>query len=175
MMLTYRCASAHSRYTGSGEHQINGVDWLLSQNEDPDSVLYDHVDIEHIGAFGHSQGGGSTGIAGADPRIDATILMHGGSASRLHSPTFIMTGDGDLNPSGLRSAYNAAAVPAAFGLLANSDHITMMSEPPRMNGQVTAWFRYQLRVDEQARGWFVGDDCTMCTDAEWEYLSKDLQ
>ena len=166
--------AAHSRYTGSGKHQINGVDWVLAQNENPDSPLYKHVDTEHIGAFGHSQGGGSTGIAGADERIDATILMHGGSASRLHSPTFIMTGDGDLAPSSLRSAYNAARVPAAFGLLANSDHITMMKEPPRMNGQVTAWFRYHLLGDAEARAWFVGDDCKLCKDPEWEYLAKDL-
>ena len=50
----------------------------------------------------------------------------------------------------------------------------MMTEPPRMNGQVTAWFRYHLLNDAEARKWFAGDDCKLCNDPEWEYLAKDL-
>lgn len=164
----------HSRFTGSGEAQIKGIDWVLAQNEVASSPLFGHVDKEKIGIFGHSQGGGSTGIASADPRVDTSILMHGGNGDRLHAPAFFLTGEND-NPTGVRANYDAARVAAAFGNLRMSNHITMMTEAPRMAPEVTAWFRYQLLGDAVARGWFVGTDCLLCKDPEWIYASKMLQ
>lgn len=164
----------HSRFTGSGEAQIKGIDWVIAQNDDPESPLYQHVDTEKVGLFGHSQGGGSTGVASRDPRVDTSILMHGGTSTNLHAPALILTGEMD-SPEGDRSQYNSADVPAAFGNLKMSNHITMMTEHERMAPEVVAWFRYQLLGDEEARGWFVGDDCVLCKDPEWEYLSKDLE
>jgi hypothetical protein len=164
----------HSRFTGSGAEQIRGIDWVLGQNEVASSPLFGHVDKDKIGIFGHSQGGGSTGIASADPRVDTSILMHGGNGDRLHAPAFFLTGEND-NPTGVRANYDAAGVAAAFGNLRMSNHITMMTEAPRMAPEVTAWFRYQLLGDSVARGWFVGTDCLLCKDPEWIYASKNLQ
>jgi hypothetical protein len=125
--------------------------------------------------FGHSQGGGSTGIASADPRVKTSVLMHGGNSDQLHAPALLLTGDGDLNPSGVRTQYNNARVPAAFGSLKMSNHVTMMEESPRMAPEVLAWFRYQLGQDEVAKKWFVGSDCVLCKDSEWVYAQKDLK
>jgi hypothetical protein len=165
----------HSRFTADGTAQRRGIDWVLSQDSVADSPLYGRVNAELIGLFGHSQGGGSTGVASEDPRVKTSILMHGGSGSRLHAPALFLTGDGDLNPSGVRTNYENAKVPAAFGSLKMSDHITMMEEPDRMAPEVVAWFRYQLLGDAVAKGWYVGSDCVLCKDAEWEYAQKNLQ
>lgn len=164
----------HSRFTGSGEAQIKGIDWVIDQNDDPESPLYQHVDTEKVGLFGHSQGGGSTGVASRDPRVDTSILMHGGTGANLHAPALFLTGEMD-NPAGPRGRYDSSDVPAAFGNLKMSNHITMMTEHERMAPEVVAWFRYQLLDDAEARSWFVGDDCVLCTDSEWEYASKDLE
>jgi len=166
--------ATHSRFTGSGAAQLRGLDFVIAANDDPMSPLYKQVDTEKVGLFGHSQGGGSTGVASKDPRVDTSILMNGGDGASLHAPAFFMTGEMD-SPGGPRGRYNAARVPAAFGSLKMANHITMMTEYKREAPEVVAWFRYQLLGDEEAKGWFVGSDCVLCKDAEWEYLSKDLQ
>jgi hypothetical protein len=168
--------AANSRFVGSGEPQRRGIDWLLQENERADSALFGKIDAEHIGAFGHSQGGASTGIVAGDPRVDTTILLNGGATTSARGPVFVLTGVSDLNPAGARSAFDSAQVPAAFINLEMSDHITLITEPARVSGSVTAWFRYQLLGDAESRAWFVGEDCTLCAEsAPWEFLSKNLE
>jgi hypothetical protein len=165
--------AAHSRYTGSGEAQIRGLNWLLAQNENSSSPLFGHVDTGTIGVFGHSQGGMSTSIAAADPRVDSVILMHGSAGGELHSPTLYLSSD--IEALLQYPSYLLASVPAAYGKLNNSDHITMMTEHERMAPEVTAWFRYTLLNDQEARKWFAGADCILCNDAEWDYEAKNLK
>jgi hypothetical protein len=165
----------HSRWVGSGEPQANAIDYLLSENERADSPLFEQVDTERIGAFGHSQGGGATGIVGRQERVQTTILLNGGSTTGLSGPTFVLTGDADIDPRGARSSFDSARVPAAFIELEGSDHITLITEPPRVYGAVTAWFRYQLLDDAEGRSWFSGADCKLCDrSAPWEFAAKDL-
>lgn len=167
--------ATNSRYTGSGKFQLRGLDYIEAENAREGSPLYKHVDTAKVGLFGHSQGGGSTGAASGDPRVKSSVLMHGGSGSMLHAPGLFLTGDGDLNPSGVRSNYNAVSGQAAFGSLKMSDHITMMQEPMRMAPEVAAWFRYTLLDDAVAKKWYAGADCLLCTDAEWVYAQKNLK
>ncbi len=42
---------------GDGSTQYRMGEYLLQLNEDPDSIFYRKIDIDHIGAGGHSQGG----------------------------------------------------------------------------------------------------------------------
>lgn len=166
--------ATNSRYTGSGKFQLRGVDYILAENARAESPLFNRVEVANVGLFGHSQGGGSTGAASADPRIKSSVLMHGGSGSMLHAPAFFLTGEMD-NPTGVRSAYDGARVPAAFGNLKMSNHITMMKEPMRMAPEVAAWFRYTMLDDTLAKAWFVGPDCLLCKDPEWVYAQKELK
>jgi hypothetical protein len=167
--------SPHSRFTGSGAAQKRGIDWTLMQDTVAGSPLFGRVNKDLVGVFGHSQGGGSTGVASADPRVKTSVLMHGGSGSMLHAPALFLTGDADLNPAGVRTQYDNAKVPAAFGSLKMSNHVTMMEEAERMAPEVLAWFRYQLLGDEVAKKWYVGSDCVLCKDSEWVYAQKMLK
>jgi len=167
--------ATNSRYTGSGKFQLRGVDYIIAENARADSPLFKRVDVAKVGLFGHSQGGGSTGAASGDPRVKTSVLMHGGRGNMLHAPGLFLTGDGDLSPAGVRSAYDAVSGPSAFGSLKMSDHITMMKEPKRMAPEVAAWFRYTLLDDEVAKKWYAGTDCVLCKDSEWVYAQKNLK
>jgi hypothetical protein len=99
--------------------------------------------------------------------------MHGGTANP-DAPALYLTSD--LEARGVMRGYSSATGQAAYGKLANSDHITMMVEHQRMAPEVTAWFRYSLLDgDQQAASWFVGADCLLCNDPEWEFMAKGLQ
>ncbi|MET0342388.1 MAG: hypothetical protein ABW252_15395 [Polyangiales bacterium] len=167
--------AANSRFTGAGTPLLRGLDWLAKQNADPSSPLYQKLDLDRIGALGHSQGAGATSIAGRDPRVKATALLNGGGSGGLRGPTFVLTGEQDISPAGARGAYNAATVPAAFLNLKKSDHITLITEPARTNPAITAWFRYQLLGDEAGKAYFAGTACKLCGSADWTYLQKNLK
>jgi predicted dienelactone hydrolase len=42
---------------GTPEPMLAGVTWVLEQNADPTSVMYQRIDTTHVGATGHSRGG----------------------------------------------------------------------------------------------------------------------
>jgi dienelactone hydrolase len=71
------------------------LDTLETLNES-DAILADHLDLDHIGAFGHSFGGATAAeIALEDERVDAAINMdgtlHGDSAREgLSKPFMVM-------------------------------------------------------------------------------------
>ena len=75
---------------------ITGLDWLLEQAEDPSSPYFHRLDTTRVGALGHSQGGASTSIAAADPRISAIATIHGSRAlNGLHGPALFICGEQD--------------------------------------------------------------------------------
>lgn len=41
----------------AGDSTDRSLVWLIAQNENPDSVLYQRADLENVGVVGHSQGG----------------------------------------------------------------------------------------------------------------------
>ena len=56
---------------------LAGVTWVLEQNADPTSVMYQRIDTTHVGATGHSQGGFATTTAGGDARITTIAPLCG--------------------------------------------------------------------------------------------------
>src|SRR5690349_13407461 len=105
---------------------ITGLDWLLEQAEDPSSPYYHHLDTARIGALGHSEGGASTCIAAADPRISAIATVSGTRAlTGLHGPALLICGGQDTAVSCDSVASTFAAVtdqPAVFMNNLAADH-----------------------------------------------------
>jgi hypothetical protein len=169
----------NTRWTGGGEEMLNGIDFILSENDNPDSVLHGKVDTAMLGAFGHSQGSGATVSAGADARIVATVPIQGASASgvrALHGPTFLIAGElDDVVPSAsIETSFEAATVPAVYGLSLGQDHLMPGLDPSPILDAVVGWFKIHLEGDEQARDLFYGDACTLCDDPRWQLQRANL-
>ena len=58
--------------------QLRALDYAAALNDDPSSVLYQKLDLDKIGAMGHSQGAAATANADNDPRVKAAIYWNGG-------------------------------------------------------------------------------------------------
>jgi hypothetical protein len=146
------------------------------------SPLYQRIDPMKIGAFGHSQGAGETWSAAADMRIRSNVVLNGSAMGTRSSSSLFVSGDRDIvTESSQRSATTAQAVAAMIfyhmvpGDGAADGHLTLITEPTRVVGPVTAWFRYQLNADPVSRDWFVGMGCKLCGhDDEYEFLAKGL-
>jgi hypothetical protein len=167
---------------GSPPPMLAGVTWVLEQNADPSSVMYQRIDTTHIGATGHSQGGFATTTAGGDARITTIAPLCGASTQRnLRGPALLFCGGMDTTVmcSSIMNAYNGITNQPV--MLANNlaaDHANFFTFGGSGNtvkpveAVVTAWMRVHLMGDTALRGRFYGPSCTLCQDTAWEIMRK---
>ena len=150
---------------------ITGLDWLLGQAEDAQSPYFHHLDTARIGALGHSEGGASTCIAAADPRISAIATVSGTRPlTGLNGPALLICGQQDtvVSCDSVANTFNSVTDrPAVFLNNLAADHGSWLGQ----NGSkgptffaLTAWFRMNLMDDVANREFFFGPTCTLCTD-----------
>jgi hypothetical protein len=170
-----------STMTGSGREMLEGVDWLIEENGREGSIFFGKLDIDHIGATGHSQGGGGTINAGTDPRITCTAPIEPtpGKVLELKGPMFLVAGSEDwIVPASwvTASTYDPALVPTIYGIAQGADHLTPLMDAGMMRGYLTAWFCGELFGREEAREAFFGDgpDCEICNNPNWSVMRKNL-
>ena len=165
---------------GTPAPMIVGVTWVLSQNDDPTSEMYQRIDTTHIGATGHSQGAFATTTAGADSHITTIAPICGAQAQRnLHGPALLLCGGQDTTVpcSTVQTAFNGITnQPVMLADYLSSDHISWLSfragSLSPVEVAVTAWMRVQLMGDTALRPRFYGASCTLCTDAAWQITQK---
>jgi hypothetical protein len=175
-------AAANTTNSGSGQEMLAGLDVLAAENSRPESVYFGKVDTGRVGASGHSQGGGGAIAAGADPRVSVTVPIQpgpSGDVNSLHGPMFIVAGQLDLIVLPLLLVvprYSAAThIPAVYGELAGATHDTPTGNGGGYRGPTTAWFRYWLADDQNARSTFLGPDssCGLCQDPAWSDVRRN--
>ncbi|MCP4604810.1 MAG: hypothetical protein GY847_30535 [Proteobacteria bacterium] len=183
----YVIIASNSRWTDTAptdKVQLRALDYAKALNEDPTSIYYQHLDMDKVGAMGHSQGAGATGNAASDPRIKALILWNGGASN--NKPFLYVSGDRDVGsptPSTLSSATNNATQPGAWlfhhkvlrtgGMV--TGHLVLMEQPDRVIDLAVAWWDYMLNGDEEAKKMFVGSDCGYCNQPDdFEYGINSL-
>jgi hypothetical protein len=165
---------------GDPPPMLAGVTWVIEQNADPSSALYQRVDTTHIGATGHSQGGFATTSAAGDARITAIAPCNGASNQRnLHGPAFLFCGGMDTTVpcSTVMSAYNGISnQPVMLADYLAADHANWISfngtTVKPVEATVTAWMRVHLMGDTALRGRFYGASCTLCQDTAWTVMRK---
>ncbi|RJQ71018.1 acetylxylan esterase [Pseudonocardiaceae bacterium YIM PH 21723] len=175
-------AAANTEQSGSGKEMLAGLDWVTGENSKPGSPYAGHVDLAHVGASGHSQGGAGTVQAGADPRVVSTVPIEpgpGGDNGKLHGSVFWLAGQFDLIVLPillvLPRYQQSGHIPAVYGELAGATHLTPQGDGGGFRGPITAWFRYQLMGDAQARAEFVGQNCGQCGSKAWSNFQRNAK
>ncbi|MEV4140165.1 hypothetical protein AB0J72_49400 [Dactylosporangium sp. NPDC049742] len=163
-------SAANTPTSNLGVSMRLGIDALAQADADPGSVFHHHVDLAHIGASGHSQGGAAAIVVGADPRIDAILPIQPGPLADIdavHVPALLLAGQFDsiVFPALVKAFYNDADhIPAIYAELRGADHFTVVGDPGPFAAPTTAWFRFQLMGDTAAGAEFTGPRCGICTD-----------
>lgn len=170
-----------STMTGSGQEMLGGVDYLVDENGREGSIFFNKVDVDHVGATGHSQGGGGTINAGTDPRVTCTAPIEPtpGRVAELQGPMFLIAGSEDsIVPASwvTASTYDPALVPTIYGIAQGASHFTPLADAGMMRGYLTAWFCAELLGHEEARTAFFGDgeNCEICNNENWVVMRKNL-
>lgn len=175
---------------------IDAMDWATAENGREGSIYYGKLDPGKIAVMGQSCGGLQAIRASADPRTtvsgiwnsgtfpdDSDMVLAGAEATKaslkdLHAPVAFITGDeSDMaytNSNADFAVVDHVPVLRAYKKgLGHSRHYRAPGGGPF--GEVAvAWLDWQLKGDEAARSWFVGDACKLCEDPDWFVDSKNL-
>jgi hypothetical protein len=173
-----------------GSALIAAMDWMEKETKDSKSRFYRKVDTAHVAAMGMSCGGLMSYGASGDPRVATVGIWNSGMfdpkdqkiIDGLHSSVILITGgDSDIAHDNGKKDFEVMPprVPTFYGVYPSVGHGgTYNQDNGGPFGQVAvAWLKWQLQGDKsaQGKGYFVGDQCTLCTDSNWRVQSRSLR
>jgi hypothetical protein len=173
-----------------GSALIAAMNWMDKEIKDPKSRFYQKVDTAHVAAMGMSCGGLMSYGASADPRIATVGIWNSGMfdpkeqkiIDGIHSSVIIITGgDTDIAHDNGKKDFEVmpARVPIFYGVYPSVGHGgTYNQDNGGPFGQVAvAWLKWQLQGDTSAKGkgYFIGANCGLCTDSNWQVQTRSLK
>lgn len=182
----------------NGNSSAETLDFLLKMNEDTNSIFYQHLDTDHIGIAGHSQGG--VGAINAVTNQDNGNLykaMWTASAthidlanglgwpydvSKVTIPYMMVAGTGIADGGDGVEGSSSVGIAPLFSLQENfntiPDTVTkVMAREKNMDhgdmlryadGYMTAWFMYYLKGYTDAGTAFFGENAEILTNNNWQ-------
>lgn len=174
---------------------VDAMDWAIAQNNDPASVFYQKIDISKIAVSGMSCGGLQTLEVAPDPRVTTAVVCNSGilgnpgsgmpgmpglkkdHLAKLHTPTlYLLGGETDIAyKNGMDDYQRINHVPV---FVANMDvgHGGTYGLPHggEFAKVATAWFKWQLKGDQEAGKLFTGNPCQLSQSTIWKVEKKNL-
>lgn len=180
----------------TAEDMRAGIDWAEKENARAGSPLAGRIDLTQVAAMGQSCGGILALTLGADPRVDTIGVFNSGlqapgeAASQpgrptldfipqLRGPVLLINGhERDFMMVPARATFDAINhQPVFYGARHGAGHLaTAYHKGGGEFANVAAnWLRWQFKGDKQAAKMFVGADCSLCTNPNWDTASKGLK
>lgn len=179
------------------EQQIESLDWIIAQNNDPQSPYYQKVDTKNICVAGMSCGGLQTLYNCADPRITTLMICNSGLFKQsnaaqavggmpmpeksklkdIHTPIiYILGGKEDIAyENGMDDFHLISHVPAV-AINYPVGHGGTYRQP--YGGEFTipalAWLNWQLKGDKEAAKMFVGKKPALLQRKDWTIEKNKL-
>jgi len=170
------------------------IEWAEMENEREGSHLKGKIDLEHIALMGQSCGGMMAATAGLDPRVDIVGLFNSGLAAPsdgtpagrattdslafLNGPVLIINGgEVDFMYETARENFELIDhVPVFYGARENAGHTATVYHPGggEYANVASNWLLYFFKGDEEAGKMFVGENCGLCMNDNWETDAKGL-
>jgi dienelactone hydrolase len=162
------------------------VDWAEAENKRAGSPLNGKMALDRVAIMGQSCGGFLSLELGADPRVDTIGVFNSGlqgnntaQLTALHGPVLLINGhERDFLMASSKATYDAIEkLPAFYGARHGAGHTATVDHPGggEWANVASNWLRWQLKGDKQAAKMFAGQDCSLCTNPNWDTASKRLQ
>jgi len=170
------------------------IDWALKENARKGSPYFGRIDPKQIAVSGWSCGGIQALEVAADPRVKTVIIHNSGlfekgktpmaamdigkeALQKLHTPViYIIGGPTDIAyPQAVDDFARVDQVPI-FVASTNKGHGgTFIEDHGGIAASVAvSWLDWQLRGDPRAAQRFVGKDCGLCKDPQWDIDRKRI-
>jgi hypothetical protein len=177
------------------------VDWAFAENGRAGSPLNGKIDTNQVAVMGQSCGGFLSVALGADPRVETIGVFNSGvqppnpnapapsnnqangprfpttdALKDLHGPVLLINGhERDFLMAASKATYDAINhVPAFYGARHGAGHTATVFHPGggEYANVASNWLKWTFKKDAEAAKMFVGDDCSLCTNPNWDTESK---
>ena len=173
----------------NGADLVAAIDWLESESNDRNSPFNNKVDVSNVAAMGMSCGGLMSYGASNDPRVATVGIWNSGLFeadddlyNAINGSVIIVTGgESDIAYANGKRDFEdlPASVPVFYGVYPSVGHggTYNLDNGGPFGVAAVAWLKWQLLGDTSAegRGYFVGSDCGICRDSNWEVDSRSLR
>lgn len=195
LVLATAAVQGESRSRANADDLLSALDWVEAENKRQGSPLNGKIDVRHIAVMGQSCGGMLAVRLGADLRVGTIGVFNAGvqppnanaSASQfpttdalslLHGPVLLINGH-ERDFMMKASAANFSLInhlPVFYGARHNAGHTATVFHPGggEFANVAAKWLRYRFKGDKEAGKMFVGENCGLCTNPNWDADSKKL-
>jgi hypothetical protein len=195
LVLTTTAIEGEEQTRQNADHLLAAIAWAETENARTGSPLQGKIDTSQVAVMGTSCGGMLSVTSGTDPRVDTIGVLNAGASApdpaqaagastttdtlaQLHGPVLLING-GEMDFMMEPSHNNFELinhVPVFYGARENAGHSATMYHPGggEFANVVSNWLRYQFKGDAEAGKMFVGPDCGLCVNPNWETESKGL-
>jgi len=149
----------------------DGLDWIIAQNTQS-GVFQGKLAVDRAIGMGYSIGATASTQLSSDPAVMTTVSIHGHKTmGDPHGPELMLTGTMDViddNRTTLMTLTEAPAILMALPI----GHLDVLTElamtsaigpNTRYIAPITAWLRYWVNGDQDAKSFFAGANCKMCS------------
>ncbi|HJR71561.1 MAG TPA: hypothetical protein VKA43_16075, partial [Gammaproteobacteria bacterium] len=127
--------------------------------------------VDTIGVF-------NAGVQAPNPGAPAGRFPTTDALKDLHGPVLLINGhERDFMMAGSKATYDAIThVPAFYGARHGAGHTATVFHPGggEYANVAANWLRWTFKKNTQAAEMFVGNDCSLCTNPNWDTESKGL-
>jgi hypothetical protein len=182
---------------GAARRQANAddlraaIDWAGKENTRSGSPLEGKIALDKVAVMGQSCGGFLSIALGADPRVKTIGVFNSGvqkapspfatadDLPKLHGPVLLINGsDPDFMLATSLATYDMINnLPVFYGARHNAGHTATVFHPGggEYANVASNWLLWTFKGDKKAGKMFVGKDCGLCTNANWDVKSKGIK
>jgi hypothetical protein len=180
-----------------------GIDWAEKENVRAGSPLNGKIAVDKVAAMGTSCGGFLSIALGADPRVKTIGVFNSGvqtppagqaqgapgrggasaqptadTLPKLHGSVLLLNGsDADFLMGASAATFEAINhLPAFYGARHNGGHSATYFHPGggEFANVASNWLLWTFKGDKEASRMFVGGNCGLCTNSNWDVKSKGI-
>ncbi len=172
------------------------IDWAAKENERSDSPLKGKIALNQVAVMGQSCGGFLSLQLGADPRVKTIGVFNSGVQkatpgapagliptpdvlTKLHGPVLLINGSEPdfMMPQSAATFDLIEKLPTFYGARHNAGHTATVFHPGggEFANVASNWLLWTLKGNKKAGKMFVGKDCGLCTNSNWDVKSKGLK
>lgn len=164
------------------------LDWVLKQNDDPNSPYYQKLDVDNIAAAGMSCGGLQALHMSDNEKIKTILVMNSGyfgeneketlDQMKAKSVIWILGGSSDIAYNNGWNDFKTIQKKPAFACSLNTvGHGGTYMEPHGGEYAIvaTAWLKWQLQGNNEAGKMFEGADYSLAKRPNWTCEKKNIK
>jgi len=172
------------------------IDWAEKENARTGSPLMGKIAVDKVAVMGQSCGGFLSIVLGADPRVKTIGVFNSGvqkpaagappspfptadALPKVHGPVLLINGsDPDFMLATSLATFDMIDnVPAFYGARHNAGHTATVFHPGggEYANVASNWLLWTFKGDKRAGKMFVGKDCGLCTNSNWDVKEKGIK